>query len=175
MKGFFLVQLRDGVSIEPEALKTHGINAADCARFSVAADMAASIFLEACRSADVLVAHKIKFDAVIMETALHRASLSSLPPLDISGVISSKRQIDTMKETTRLCQLPGKFGNYKWPTLSEAYAFVTQGGELRGGHDAMVDAEACLKVFRFLVEDGHVMLEGRASSNPAEGFSSKEF
>jgi len=149
----------------------HGVSAEDCLRFGVAADTAASLFLDACRRADVLVAHNVRFDAVVMEAALSRSSSlsSSLSSSDISGIISSKRQVCTMQETTHLCRLPAKFGGqYKWPSLSEAYAFATEGEELQGGHDAMVDAQACLKVFRFLVEEGHVMLEDRASTESTE-------
>lgn len=75
-----------------------------------------------------------------------------------------------MQESTDLCQLPAKFGiGYKWPTLSEAYTFVTGGEELVGGHDAMVDAEACAKVFRYLVEEGHVTLENFACTRHEDG------
>lgn len=164
-KASLLVRLRNGVSVEPGAQKVHGFSAEDCSHFGIAADTAASLFVDACQRADVLVAHNIKFDAVVMEAALDRASSSS-SPLDSSVAISSKRHVCTMREMTDVCRLTGKFGGgtYKWPTLTEAYAFVTDGGELLGGHDAMVDAEACSKVFRYLVEEGHVTLENRGST-----------
>ena len=50
-------------------------------------------------------------------------------------------------------KLPGKYDSYKWPTLAEAYRHFT-GKELEGAHDALVDSEACLVVFRGLVELG---------------------
>eukprot|EP00555_Chaetoceros_dichaeta_P000987 CAMPEP_0198279240 /NCGR_PEP_ID=MMETSP1447-20131203/66812_1 /TAXON_ID=420782 /ORGANISM="Chaetoceros dichaeta, Strain CCMP1751" /LENGTH=217 /DNA_ID=CAMNT_0043974391 /DNA_START=291 /DNA_END=944 /DNA_ORIENTATION=+ len=176
-KASLLVQLRDGVLVEAGAQNVHGISAEDCSHFGVAADTAARIFVDACEKADVLVAHNINFDAVVMEAALDRASSCSSrahsSSSDVSTVISSKVHVCTMRESTDLCKLPAKFGSqkYKWPTLSEAYTFVTDGDILLGGHDAMVDAEACLKVFRYLVEEGHVTLEAHGSTKPAESHS----
>ena len=44
--------------------------------------------------------------------------------------------------------------------------------ELVDCHDIMVDAEACAKIFRYLVEEGHVDLEKFASSEKEGGESS---
>ena len=45
----------------------------------------------------------------------------------------------------------------KWPTLAEAFQHFT-GQELAGAHDALVDTEACLSVFRGLVKQGVIEL-----------------
>ncbi|MFP6639371.1 MAG: 3'-5' exonuclease, partial [Myxococcota bacterium] len=54
-----------------------------------------------------------------------------------------------------LLRLPGREGQFKWPTLAEAYEHFS-GQPLQGAHDALVDSEACLTVFRGLVETGAV-------------------
>ena len=69
------------------------------------------------------------------------------------------RQIVCTKESsTDVLKLPGKYG-YKWPTLAEAYRHYT-GEEIEGAHDALVDTEACLAVYRGLVQEGIVELIG---------------
>eukprot|EP00568_Trieres_chinensis_P017937 CAMPEP_0183321430 /NCGR_PEP_ID=MMETSP0160_2-20130417/68866_1 /TAXON_ID=2839 ORGANISM="Odontella Sinensis, Strain Grunow 1884" /NCGR_SAMPLE_ID=MMETSP0160_2 /ASSEMBLY_ACC=CAM_ASM_000250 /LENGTH=136 /DNA_ID=CAMNT_0025488373 /DNA_START=74 /DNA_END=481 /DNA_ORIENTATION=+ len=74
-----------------------------------------------------------------------------------------------MKSSTKVCQIPksppGR--GYKWPTLGEAYAHYS-GKDLTGAHDAMADAEACLRVFKGLVDDEAVQL------NPPRATPSKQ-
>jgi len=167
-QGCFLVQLRNSsVGIEEGAQRVHGISEADCSEFGIEHETALDLFQNLCSKADILVAHNIRFDAIVMETAFHRG----LGESSFSDLLSSKRKICTMVEAIDLCKLPSKFSNsssnstsYKWPSLEEAYKFVTGGDQgdgeiLEGAHDALVDSQACLKVFRYLVEHGHVSLE----------------
>ena len=65
------------------------------------------------------------------------------------------------ENSTDVLKLPGKYG-YKWPTLAEAYRHYT-GQEISGAHDALVDTEACLVIFRALVETGVVELVGHCA------------
>jgi hypothetical protein len=68
-----------------------------------------------------------------------------------------------MQSSTEILKLPGKWGKSKWPSLQESYShFSVDDGKstiIEGSHDALVDTEACLAVFRGLVEGGHVKLE----------------
>jgi DNA polymerase-3 subunit epsilon len=100
--------------------------------------------------ADTIVAHNMSFDQSIMRTALHR--IGNKPDRT-----EGKRILCTKEASTDVLKLPGKYGSYKWPTLAEAYRHFT-GRELVGAHDALVDTEACLAVFRALVETGVVKL-----------------
>ncbi len=140
-----LVQLADGVKIEPEAEATHGISAEMCARFGVAPLVAVSLFNQFCMRADVIVAHNISFDETVMRTALHR--LGNKP-----NRMEGKPLVCTKEATTDILKLPGKYG-YKWPTLAEAYRHYT-GLEIENAHDALVDTLACLEVYRALVSEG---------------------
>jgi len=161
-----LVNLREGVAIESGAQATHGISEADCHAYGVHPDTAARLFNDVSKRADVVVAHNISFDVAVMEAALHRSDLGS------NTIASSKRQICTMQSTTDLIKIPGKFGSrYKWPTLSEAYKFVAN-QELEGGHDALVDSMACLRVFQYLVKEGVLQLsmdEGKVKREKETG------
>ena len=147
-----LVQLAEGVRIEPAAKEAHGISEEDCARYGVAPIVACSLFNQACLQADIIVAHNLSFDSSIMKTALHRIGNK---PHRMDG----RQLVCTKEASTDVLKLPGKYG-YKWPTLAEAYRHYT-GDEIEGAHDALVDTEACLQVFRGLVQEGVVDLVGR--------------
>jgi DNA polymerase-3 subunit epsilon len=144
----FVVQLADGVRIEPEAEATHGISREDCDRYGVAPVVAVSLFNQLCMQADVIVAHNISFDRSVMQTALFR--LGNKPDR-----MEGKSLVCTKEATTDVLKLPGKYGNYKWPTLAEAYRHYT-GLEIEGAHDALADTLACLEVYRALVSEGVV-------------------
>ena len=169
MKSSMLVELKDSQSISLAAENIHGISKEDCSRYGVPLSTAVEIFLSSLRKADVLVSHNSKFDQSIMETAFFRAMNRSdlwkkVPESkSTSSFLDGRVQsICTMKSTTELCKIPSKYGKneYKWPSLAEAYNFTTS-KELVGCHDALVDAEACLEIFHYLVENGHVSLENR--------------
>lgn len=147
-----LVTLADGVTIDPGAKAAHGISEEDCARYGVAPIVACSLFNQVCMQADIIVAHNLSFDASIMKTALYR--LGNKP-----NRLDGRQQICTKEASTDVLKLPGKYG-YKWPTLAEAYLHYT-GLEIDGAHDALVDTEACLQIFRGLVQEGVVDLIGR--------------
>jgi DNA polymerase III subunit epsilon len=146
-----LVKLPEGVTIEEGARKAHGISEEDCQKYGVPAVVAGSLFNQLCLQADLIVAHNMAFDRSIMLTALHR--LGGKPDR-----MAGMRLLCTMEESTEILKLPGRFDSYKWPSLAEAYRHFSQ-RELEGAHDALVDSEACLTVFRALVEGGDVTLE----------------
>jgi DNA polymerase-3 subunit epsilon len=147
-----LVQLAEGVRIDPAAHEAHGISEEDCARFGIVPMVACSLFNQSCLQADVIVAHNLAFDVSIMKTALFR--LGNKPHR-----LDGRQLVCTKEASTDVLKLPGNYG-YKWPTLAEAYFHYT-GRELEGAHDALVDTEGCLVVFRCLVEEGVVELVGR--------------
>ncbi len=60
-----VLQLAEGVEIEPEAEATHGISAADCEQYGVKPIVAVSLFNQLCMQADVIVAHNLSFDQSI--------------------------------------------------------------------------------------------------------------
>ncbi len=141
-----IVQLADGVTIEKGAEATHGISAEMCEAYGVAPIVAVSLFNQFCMRADRIVAHNMSFDKSIMLTALKRLG-------DRPNRMDGKKLECTKEATTDILKLPGNYGKYKWPTLAEAYRHYT-GLEIEGAHDALADTEACLAVYRALVDDG---------------------
>ena len=60
-----------------------------------------------------------------------------------------------MEATTDICKIPPPRGSgYKWPKLEEAYRILVDPVGFEGAHDAMVDVEACRKVFYALKNGG---------------------
>ena len=60
-----------GVFIQPSVQNIHGISTEDCSKYGVEVDTAAVFFADACRRADVLVAHNTKFDLAAMQAAMY--------------------------------------------------------------------------------------------------------
>jgi DNA polymerase-3 subunit epsilon len=90
------------------------------------------------RSPALLVGHNVSFDIAMIGREYTRAR----KPDRVTGM----RVFCTMKGTSDLCRLPGKYGSYKWPKLDELHRFVF-GQALQGAHDARADVEACARCF----------------------------
>lgn len=126
-----------GWTVDPDAFDVHGISAEDCDQFGVPLPEALTLFGQLSACATVLVAHNIAFDRKILDIAVHRLSGS----MDFSG----HRQYCTMRESTRICNIPGPRGP-KWPTLQEAHTHFF-GHEFDDAHDAMADVRACMRIY----------------------------
>lgn len=134
-----------GVAIPDGAARVHGITNEVAARCGVPAAVAVKTFANLLAAADVLVAHNIKFDAALLDTAYAR--LGGQP----------KKQPDTrfctMDAATPIVNLPptdrmiaAGFTKPKAPKLSECVKhFFNE--ELAGAHDALVDVRACARIY----------------------------
>ena len=155
--------IQDVSFIEEEAYKIHGISVQDCQRYGVPQFLACQQFRHLVTLADCLVAHNMDFDKRDMNIAMHR---SGLPPMDSLLLPEDLQTICTMKESTDIVGIPATFGKNatacKWPSLAEAFQHFSGQTLENGGHDAMVDAEACLTVFQSLVESDAIQLRKRA-------------
>lgn len=137
-----LVKLAPGTEIHPKAFETHGISFEDCERFGMRPETAFAMFCEYAKRADVIVAHNVDFDSVMME--LEADALETLYPENPWHC--------TMKEATPICKIPptpamqraGRH-HHKSANLGEALKILC-GEDLDGAHDAMVDVSACVKV-----------------------------
>ena len=89
------------------------------------------------------VAHNIEFDQSVIKAKFQRHNL----PWPLEGIA----MFCTMKRSTNLCCLPGRFGDYKWPSLSELHEFLF-GEELAATHNAGADMEACAACFFDLLQ-----------------------
>lgn len=133
----------EGFTISDEVAKIHGITQAIADSYGLKESFVLQSFTSLCKYADVLVAHNLQFDGIVMGRAYHVRKVDS--------IVAPKKRC-TMHEMTEVCKLPGRGGSYKWPSLQEAYSKVTNGETFEGAHDAMADVRACAKVFQYLVK-----------------------
>jgi DNA polymerase III epsilon subunit-like protein len=133
--------------IAPEAAKRHGISRAACEQSGVKVDEALDRFAQLARRARCLVAHNLKFDALLLRSAYHRANI----PSPIEGLATCC----TMASATNVLRLPRPSGGYKWPTLDEAHRHFC-GMPITGAHDALADVTACMRIFFAMKKQGLV-------------------
>ena len=129
--------------VNPGAFAAHGIERSLCELQGLPLKVALSVFTELYQVADVVVAHNLKFDKGIIDTAVALASWSHN--------WDATKHYCTMEAMTPICRLPAKFKGteFKWPKLAEAYkhCFKT---EMTNAHDALGDVRATSQVWLWL-------------------------
>lgn len=145
--------------VPQEAALIHGISQATATRVGVNLDTAVNIFRDLVDVADIVVAHNIAFDKLIMERASAMVDLAM--GNEVGDLFGDKPLICTMKAATPVVKKRGKRPmdnqDYKWPKLSECMQhFFNE--ELEGAHNAIIDCRACARVLVELVDKGHLTL-----------------
>lgn len=134
----------DGWFIEPEAERVHGISQARAQRYGIRLGAALVMLQDLAGAAQTIFAHNMQYDRLVITAALYRAGAS--------GIWWARRAGDmrcSMEEATPLCQLPGRFGSFKHPSLEEAHAILLPGEKpFVSRHDAILDIEAAGRVLR---------------------------
>lgn len=156
-QGAFIIR-PEGWTVPKEAADVHGITTEMAAKYGIPMSSAVSGFAHHVAVSDVLVAHNIKFDLFLLQTALCR-----LGKTESSQALTKFRRFCTQDAATPLLKLPptekmlaaGR-RHHKTANLAEAYEFFT-GDKLEGAHDALVDVLACRTVL-----EGIVAGQGRA-------------
>jgi len=159
----------DGWTIPKEASDIHGITTEIALEFGIQEDLAISLLWRMIEKSTFLVAHNLMFDKFIARIAARRFGLLTD---DKDQWWKDLPTFCTMRATTDLCQLPGKFaGKYKWPKLTEAYQHVF-GKFLDGAHDALADVMACKEIYFWLEKTKTVSCEmdGNQWCATREGF-----
>ena len=127
----------DGWIIPQETIDIHGITNEQAMDEGIPESEALHMFLELYRRCDLRVAHNTTFDNRMIRIALKRY----LPDL-----ISDEEWKNKEKYYCTLINFRKLIGGKSGHTLGEAYKHFT-GEELEGAHDALVDVNACLKVY----------------------------
>ena len=140
----------EGFAIPTEASKVHGISTERAIEEGIDLFDALNEFSGALNEADFLIAHNISFDEVIIGAEFLRK--------DITSRLVDIPKICTMKTTTNICQIPGRYG-YKWPNLTELHQHLFQKG-FDGAHDALADVRACADCFFELKKTGMYERQG---------------
>lgn len=136
-----------GIPSEPGALKTHGITEELRSKVGLAPWRVSAVLGAMIRKADMLVAHNLKFDLILIGALLHRNG-----EYETLASLKTKKRFCTMLALTPVMKLPNPRGGYKWPKLEEAYVKYIDATGIKGAHDAMADAIACEKIFNVCKE-----------------------
>jgi DNA polymerase-3 subunit epsilon len=140
-------------SVEPKAFEAHGISIEDCEDRGLPIEDVIDLFMMMAENADLIVAHNIDFDQLLIECEFARLNSERAP----SDILCGKPTLCTMKKLTPICKirkLDGRAG-WKWPKLQEAYEFFF-GEKFDGAHDAFADITATRRVFRHIEELGYL-------------------
>lgn len=136
----FIIKPFPGLVYELGAVEKHGITYEYALKHGVTELLVLNLFVEWLGMAKRIVAHNIKFDGIILGRALNVYGLEVKPP----------EPYCTMQSSTNVCKLPGRGGEYKWPTLQEAHQILLGTG-FEGAHDAMADVRACARIYEHLI------------------------
>lgn len=130
----------DGWEVSEGASKATGITTEMCHDLGISAAAAIEVFMDAAQMVDKFIAHNLAFDSKMMGIECE-AWGHEFPMFDAKEC--------TMLQMTPICKLAGRYNDYKWPKLEEAYKHCF-GVDLEGAHDAMVDTKACMDVYFWL-------------------------
>ena len=164
---FHAIVKPEGWTIPAEVVAVHGITTERAAAIGIPEKLAVSMVKHLWELADLRIAHNQGFDARILRIALLRHGSRELADRwkDAPGFCTA----DAFEP---LCRLPptdrmkaaGRGDQFKRPKLVEALKWAT-GTDLEGAHDAMADTRACLRLYRYLAENGRLP---RAEKAPRE-------
>lgn len=139
----------DGWEIPEEVTAIHGITQERAAREGIPEDKAVALYIMAQGRADIRVAHNESFDRRIMRIAMTRAGYAK----DFILAIEGRESFCTMNASRRLVNLPPSekmmaknMTQPKPPSLAECIQHFF-GEKLAGAHDALIDAQACARIY----------------------------
>jgi DNA polymerase-3 subunit epsilon len=142
----------DGWEINPVAQSIHGISKEVANEFGTHLVTAVELYLDYMESADIVVAHNLAFDAIVMQRAVF--VYHEIMGTKYTNPFEGKIPICTMLASLDLVKAtPKRYGTWKWPKLTEAVKFFFN-EELEGAHDALVDVRGCARVFYQLRLEG---------------------
>lgn len=128
----------DGWTVPEEAANVHGITTDEATQFGVPIDRAILLLIGMAWKAKTVVAHNIDFDVRIVNCETGRLSLPD-PLLTMEPYC-------TMLHSMEKVGIPGKYGDFKWPKLIEAYRHFFEEEDF-DAHDAMADVLACKRIY----------------------------
>ncbi len=139
----------EGYAIPSDVTKIHGITTAIAKEKGVDLTSVLTTFKRLIDKAEYIIAHNISFDEKIIGAEFHRKKMAH-------RLFLSDR-ICTMKGSMDFCKLPGKYGRYKWPSLSELHQKAF-GKDFTEQHNARADTQACADCFFKMLDLGAIDL-----------------
>jgi DNA polymerase III epsilon subunit-like protein len=124
--------------IPKEASDIHGHTTEDCQKGGIPILAALGTLYEMANRCSRVVAHNLDFDYAMIDSESYRS--------DCANPLQGLEKYCTMKSATGICKLPGRYGDFKWPTLAETHRHFF-GSEPEDAHDAMGDVLTCMKCY----------------------------
>jgi len=147
-QSFSVLVYNPGVPIPAKATEVHGITTDKAMKYGVKAATALGLLRHLALRADLVVAHNIRFDIMVIEVALVRAK-DRMPPWDMSEIT----RFCTMEASAPIVNLPptermkaAGLSKPKAPKLEEAYRFFFD-EDLADAHTSMADVAACRRIY----------------------------
>lgn len=125
-------------TIQPGAQKIHGISEKVSHKYGTDEQLIADIIAEFCVLSDILICHNTSFDLILTDGLMKWRGFEQYR--------EKLKIFCTMINSTNLCKLPGRYGNYKWPKLQELHKFLF-GHEFEDAHDALSDVRATRRCY----------------------------
>ena len=133
----------EGFEIPYDAEQVHGISTEIAKEKGVDLLPVLQEFKTLIDKTDYIIAHNLTFDEKVIGAEFYRKK--------IEHRLFHTERYCTMRESTYFCKIPGKYGKYKWPSLSELHKKVF-GKDFDNRHNARADTEACANCFFKLVD-----------------------
>lgn len=139
---------RDKSRIQEKAIEVNGLTEERLAELGTTDKVAAlQEFAKVIDGADLLVAHNGGFDVEFVKADAMESNVA----IDLR-----KPMFDTMLEMTDYCQIPGYYGEYKWPRLNELAACLGIYTDDIDWHQSASDVEVTARCFRKIVGMGMI-------------------
>lgn len=151
---YFIIN-QEGREIPSEAIAIHGITNEMCQESQHFLGSILEMMISEAIGADISIGHNIYYDISTIKANVLRmieegkATQSFYDTIEI--LLHKDRRIDTMKQTTKFCNLPGPRGA-KWPKLTELYFILFN--ENFNAHNSKDDVDATYRCYLRLKELG---------------------
>jgi DNA polymerase III epsilon subunit-like protein len=128
----------EGFFIPLETVEIHGITTEKAMEEGISLTEALDIFSKVLERSDVMVAHNISFDEMVLGCEYYR--------MNIPNPIEEKTKICTKEASVNFCRIPGRGGRYSWASLDQLYTKLFN-TVFENQHNASNDVKACVKCF----------------------------
>ena len=134
--------------VQERAIEVNGLTRERLAELGTCDKRAAlQEFAEVIDGADLLVAHNGSFDLGFIQAEASEANVA---------INLNKPMFDTMLRMTDYCQIPGYYGEWKWPRLAELADCLGIYTDDIDWHQSASDVEVTARCFRKIVEKGMI-------------------
>jgi DNA polymerase III alpha subunit (gram-positive type) len=139
----------DGFELDKESAEFHHLTQDELEKEGRPLKEVLQEFSDVVDKADIIIAHNLRFNQNIMVAEFTRMNMPQR--------LQASESYCIMQEATYFCKIKGKYGSYKWPTLTELYQAVF-GKKFTKPNYAAHDVVAAAKCFFVLLEAGEIEL-----------------